>query len=55
MKENKENKENKEIIVAARLTENQSFLLDKMVSDGLVKNKSAAIQYLINKAIILGQ
>lgn len=45
-------KDKKTISVGVRLTEAQDKFLQKKVDDGEVKSKSAAIQEIINKAMI---
>lgn len=48
-------KEKKPTLVGVRLTDNQVKHLDKIIEDNeSVSNRSQAIQYLINKALILG-
>lgn len=46
-------KELKSTVTTVRLNERQASVLEKMVEQGLAKNKSEAIQYLINKHGIL--
>lgn len=46
-------KENKEKKISVRITEFQDTVLQKIVSQGLAKNQSAALQYLINQHAIL--
>lgn len=47
-------KEKKEASIGVRLTRLQSEYIDKIVSEKGLKNRSEALQYLINKAITLG-
>ncbi len=47
-------KEKKEASIGVRLTRLQSEYIDKIVSEKKLKNRSEALQYLINKAITLG-
>ncbi|ENV4137258.1 hypothetical protein ACFJ8K_001325 [Escherichia coli] len=47
-------RENKTFGTAVRLNERQVAVLDKMIADGIAKNRSAAIQYLINKQQVVG-
>ncbi|MDX7507782.1 MULTISPECIES: hypothetical protein [Citrobacter] len=43
----------KSIIIAAKVSQDQSEALDKLISDGIAKSRSAAIQYLISQHMIL--
>lgn len=47
-------KETKQHQVGVKLNDAQVQLLDKLIEDGKAKNRSAAIQYLINQQLILG-
>jgi hypothetical protein len=47
-------KENKEAVVSVRLTHEQESYLEKIKGEKLLKNRSAVIQYLINKNMTLG-
>ncbi|MDA8516629.1 hypothetical protein [Citrobacter sp. Igbk 16] len=47
-------KSTKSITVAAKISQDQIDALDKLVTDGVAKTRSAAIQYLISQHMILG-
>ncbi|USL56778.1 hypothetical protein IAQ00_13755 [Pantoea ananatis] len=47
-------KEKKNNMVGVKLNDNQTETLDKMIDGKTIKNRSQAIQYLINQKIILG-
>ncbi|HDS8977224.1 TPA: hypothetical protein QHR34_004067 [Raoultella ornithinolytica] len=47
-------KEVKQHQVGVKLNDRQIELLDKLISDGKCKTRAAAIQYLINQQLILG-
>lgn len=40
--------------LSLRLNERQLAVLDRMISDGIAQNRSAAMQYLINHKQIMG-
>jgi len=42
-------------MVGVKLNDQQLALLDKLITSGVVKNRSGGIQYLINQQIILGK
>ncbi|MGA4620868.1 hypothetical protein ACK6VM_12010 [Citrobacter meridianamericanus] len=48
-------KELKQHAVSTKLNDRQVELLDKLITDGKAKTRTAAIQYLINQKIILGE
>ncbi|WP_210484278.1 hypothetical protein [Pantoea ananatis] len=45
-------KENKESKITARISETQNQFIKKLIDEGKAKTPSAAIQYLINMAMI---
>jgi len=47
-------KEKKDNMVGVKLNDTQIEMLDKMIDGKTIKNRSQAIQALINKKIILG-
>lgn len=44
----------KEAVVSVRLTAEQEEYLEKLRKEKLLKNRSQAIQYLINRSMVLG-
>ncbi|MHA3670153.1 hypothetical protein ACX1IQ_16700 [Yersinia enterocolitica] len=47
--------ENKSRMVGVRISDRQNEYLEKLISEGKAKNKSAAIQFIINERIIFGK
>lgn len=45
-------KENKESKITARITDTQHSYIQRLIDEGKAKSPSAAIQYLINMAMI---
>lgn len=48
-------KETKKNPISTKLNDRQVDLLDRLISEGKVKTRAGAIQYLINMAIIRGE
>ncbi|MCG5047644.1 hypothetical protein L2164_02925 [Pectobacterium brasiliense] len=48
-------KENKVNVATVRYTDSQKKALDKLITEGKVKNVASAIQYLINLYAIKGE
>jgi len=48
-------KNNKTEQVSVRLNKDQSDFLDRLVQEKTMKNRSAAVQYIINQMLILGK
>ena len=47
-------KQRKNNMVGVKLNDSQTEALDKMIDGRTIKNRSQAIQYLINQKLILG-
>ncbi|MGC1055620.1 hypothetical protein WKH49_02455 [Pantoea agglomerans] len=47
-------KENKEHRVTVRISDAQNKLIEKLIADGTCKTPSAAVQYILNIAILKG-
>lgn len=48
-------KENKTNVVSVRITDPQKDSLQKIINEGKAKTLAGAIQYLINKHMVLGE
>jgi hypothetical protein len=48
-------KENKTNVVSVRFTDTQKDSLQKVINEGKAKTLAGAIQYLINKHMVLGE
>lgn len=55
VRQGKNMKENKDVRIALRISTEQEKALQKLIDQGKAKNKSSAIQYLINQYSVLGK